>query len=286
MATEALKNVQKDAIGVNGGTSERQLDRDVSLERNLTDIGKLLGWHGNNEVVHINEFESLIRIHDESGTSLLTLLSTPVGKKDSSRIVRCRGNLFKSSGDYVRFNSLLLLKVSQQVEIGPETLLEVDGFWVDAANQTVQFHDRSPNYEELDLGECLGCKKGKNFINKVRSLLGLPIKKTFTRVELVPDVQSYSSRKVGKDRCWLCTSVAIFSGIIISISISAVSPGIFTWIGVDKPEVLQRFQLITLGIVMLYTIWRVAFWGFLPLQDVVAKKLLMKHSIKNLQKNI
>jgi hypothetical protein len=236
----------------------------------------------NYEIIPLDGLETLIRIHSEAGTDQLILATFPLAERHGYQVMGVRGYLLKAKGELIRFNNVLALP--KRVVNGSESsvstnglacaedhLVEIRGWIISPDNKVTEFHDRSPLYEQLGLEECLTCQKGQSFINRIRRWLHLSsLSATEGNSTLEASAGAFGIRKVGRNRCWFCTSIALAVGFLISGAAAWLAPVAFGALGVASEIALRNLRWTVLGTGIGYTLWRAAFWGYLPYQNWVA----------------
>lgn len=217
-----------------------------SLEAKLAQLyQERLGGKARYEIIPLGD-SKLIRIHTDEGPSHLILDTRKIGEHAGHLLVLARGLLLKPEGEFIKFDNLLAFPQHTPIEalrLTEDFIVETRGIIISAEGKKLEFRDRNPQFDSFLESGCAACK------------------------EHVDYKSTYVARKVGSDRCRLCTSVALTVGVLLS--------GLIAWLFKTFSQVVDGdvlgWVIFLLG--MVFTAWRVWYWGYLPLQDLAAKRL-------------
>jgi len=202
------------------------------------------------QITPLGNKECVIRVKGQQQDSTLLLhVMEPYKQRKSTTIRDVHGEIFRANGEWLRF--FLRLSVPSDTDtlnITEDSIVAFNGVSVSPAGEVSQFADKNAEIDKHSK-ECGACKT-------------MPAQ--------------YLYRRVGENRCWLCSSVALVLGLMVTTGAALGSTPFLSALGVQDTSAISNFARIVLGGGVLYTAWRVWFWGYLPYQNWVVWKLELR----------
>ena len=194
----------------------------------------------------------LLRIRTSEGLSQMIVHTRRIGVRKGHALVLVKGQLVKPDGEFMQFRNLLAVPKNaslEQLKIAEEALVEVRGIVITPEGKKLEIHDRNDEFfkavgaDQTSRSNCTGChKRGEWRAMQI-------------------------DRRVGENRCWLCTGVALAVGASASVLLAWATQPLLGLLG------MEGFQMLILTAGLLFTGWRAWYWGYLPFQDWVAHAL-------------
>lgn len=200
----------------------------------------------------------LLRIREDDTLSQMILYTSKIGVRKGKALVLVKGQLFKPKGEYIQFRNLLALpeasptgehKLAPADGVTADLIVDMRGIVVTPEGKRLEFHNRDEDFfEKLSWPSekksgCSGCSK----------------QHPMRIIQL--------ERRIKESRCWLCTGIALLLGVFTSASLTWLVGGLLKWLDTTALQSL----VFTGG--MLFTGWRVWYWGYLPFQNRAAHLL-------------
>jgi hypothetical protein len=229
-------------------------DFSTELGKNLTQLyGQQLKANGQAHFASIPLDEGvLLRVRTSEGLSQMIVHTRRIGVRKGHALVLVKGQLVKPDGEFIQFRNLLAVPKDaslEQIEITEEALIEARGIVITPEGKKLEFHDRNDEFfkaveaDQTSRSNCAGCPKRVDF----RAM----------QIE----------RRVGENRCWLCTGVALAVGASASALLAWTTQPLLGLLGI------RTLQMLILIAGLLFTGWRAWYWGYLPFQDWAAHAL-------------
>jgi hypothetical protein len=175
-----------------------------------------------------------------------------IGVRKGYALVLVKGQLVKPDGEFIQFRNLVAVPKHtslEQIEITEEAIIEARGTVITPQGEKLEFHDRNDEFfesvgaDQTSRSNCAGCPK----------------RVAFRAMQI--------DRRVGENRCWLCTGIALAVGVSASALLAWATQPLLGLLGMGTLQML----ILTAG--LLFTGWRAWYWGYLPFQDWVAHAL-------------
>ena len=198
-------------------------------------------------VIPLDERSWLVQFEDDGQPTALRLQTTPAPSHNGHSLAHLQGQLFRSNREYLQFGLRLVLPEDDQTQtLHEDQIVALQGLYADPEGNVAHFHDTHPDWE-AELEGCSSCQ------------------------ERMP--RSFLERKVGAQRCWKCTSIAAGVGLAISGIAAWAAQPLMQALGVQGGDAIRNIAYLVLSMGTAYTIWRAAFWGYLPYQNWIAWRL-------------
>lgn len=193
----------------------------------------------------------LVRFSSSEGISQIVLSVQYLGNRDNHDLVLCHGQLIKPNTEYIEFDNLLAFPKDEPLGedcIPEDYIVENRGVLVTPEGETIKFEDKQSEFSskkksEFQKAGCSTCSESMDY----HSL----------QIE----------RKVKYNRCRLCTGVTLAAGFGLSLLFAWITTSTLVTIG------FENLYVAVFGASLLFTFWRAYYWGYLPFQDILAKKI-------------